>query len=251
MHDENTCCVVVQSPNYFGCIEDCFEIEKVVHSQKKALFIPIVDPISLAVLNAPSEYNADIVVGEGQALGNRMYYGGPLFGFLATKMDLNRNMPGRIVGATVDADGKRAFVLTLQAREQHIRRDKATSNICSNEALCTLAGAVYMCLMGKQGLKEVAERSMVNAHYLQDKICHMRGFDLAFKQPFFKEFTVKMPYPPENLVRLFKDRGVYPGIELSDTGYDDMMLICATEKKTKAEMDCLKEMLQGFELCAF
>ena len=237
MHDDKTCCVVIQSPNYFGCIEDNFEIEKIVHEQKKALLISVVDPISLAILNAPSEYNADIVVGEGQALGNKPNFGGPLFGFLSAKMDLNRNIPGRIVGATTDLDGKRAFALTLQGREQHIRREKATSNICSNQALCTLAGTVYMCLLGKQGLKEVAELSMTNAHYLGAEISKIKGFSLAFKQPFFKEFTINTPIDPQDIIAHLTINDILPGIDLCEANYENKMLIAVTEKKSKEEMD--------------
>ena len=237
MNDDNTCCVVVQTPNCFGNIEDCFEIEKVVRQQKRTLFIPIVDPISLAILNSPAEYNADIVVGEGQALGNKPYFGGPLFGFLASKMDLSRIMPGRIVGATTDIDGKRAYSLTLQAREQHIRRDKATSNICSNEALCTLAGTVYMCLMGKQGMKEVAELSMTKAHYLAREICKIDGFEMAFTQPFFKEFTVTTPISPTLIIEQLEKKDIFAGLDISCDKYPNKLLIAVTEKKTREDMD--------------
>ena len=243
MNNDKTCCVVVQSPNRFGIIEDCFEIEKIVRQQKSPLFIPIVDPISLAILNSPAEYNADIVVGEGQALGNKPYWGGPLFGFLTTKMDLSRNMPGRIVGATVDADGKRAYSLTLQAREQHIRRDKATSNICSNEASCTLAGTVYMCMMGKSGLKEVAELSMTKAHYLAREISKIDGYSLAFNQPFFKEFAIKTPVKPEVIIEQLIEKGIFPGINISCES--NMLLIAVTEKKSKADMDSFVKALRG------
>ncbi len=237
--DDKTSCVLTQSPNFFGNIEDNFEIEKIVRQSKKALFITAVDPISLAILNAPSEYNADIVVGEGQALGNKPYYGGPLFGFLACKMDLSRMMPGRIVGQTVDVDGKRAYALTLQAREQHIRREKATSNICSNQALCTLAGTVYMCLMGKKGLQEVADLSMSKAHYLAEEINKLDGFSLAFNQPFFKEFVVNTPCEAEKIINQLKEKNILPGIDLSCYGYDKKLLIAVTEKKSKTEMDTL------------
>jgi glycine dehydrogenase subunit 1 len=205
----------------------------------------------LAILNAPSEYNADIVVGEGQSLGNKPYFGGPLLGFLATKMELSRMMPGRIVGATEDADGKRAYVLTLQAREQHIRRDKATSNICSNEALCALAATVYMCLLGKSGMREVAELCLKNAHYLAKKIEQLGGFSLAFKQPFFKEFAIKIPFEVASFIKLFRERGIFCGIDLADAGCDEMMLVSVTEKKTKADLDDLIYSFRGFEICKF
>lgn len=244
MLNDKTSCVLTQSPNFFGNIEDNFEAEKIVRNSKKALFITAVDPISLALLNAPSEYNADIVVGEGQALGNKPYYGGPLFGFLACKMDLSRMMPGRIVGATTDIDGKRAYALTLMAREQHIRREKATSNICSNQALCTLAGTVYMCLMGKKGLQEVADLSMSKAHYLAEEISKIDGFSLAFNQSFFKEFTVKTPVSSEIIINKLKEMNILPGIDLSCYGYENSLLIAVTEKKSKAEMDALVNALR-------
>jgi len=239
MLDDQTSCVVVQTPNYFGNIEDAFTLSKATHQQKKALFIPIVDPISLAVLNAPSEYEADIVVGEGQALGNKPSFGGPLFGFLATKMELSRSMPGRIVGQTTDADGQRAFVLTLQAREQHIRRDKATSNICSNEALCSLAACVYMCLMGKQGLIDVATLSTTKAHYAAQLIANIPGYSMAFTQPFFKEFTITTPIAPSLIIDQLAAKGILPGIDLSDTGFESHLLLSVTEVSTKADIDDL------------
>ncbi len=235
--DDNTGCVLLQTPNFFGNIEDAFAIEEITHSSKKALFITCVDPISLAVLNSPAEYKADIVVGEGQSLGNSQNYGGPLFGFLASSIKLGRSMPGRIVGATLDADGKRAYCLTLQAREQHIRRAKATSNICSNEALCNLAATVYMTLMGKEGLKEAAVQSTTKAHYLADEISKLDGFSLAYETAFFKEFTMKTPVPAEEIISRLKEENIFPGIDLKQFGYDNMLLIAVTEKKRKCDLD--------------
>jgi glycine dehydrogenase subunit 1 len=242
--DDKTACVLIQTPNYFGNIEDSFAISTIIKEYKKTLFIPIVHPISLALLNAPSEYGADIVVGEGQSLGNKPYFGGPLFGFLAARMDLSRAIPGRIVGQTVDADGQRAYVLTLQAREQHIRRDKATSNICTNEALCSLAGNVYMCLMGKSGLREVAELCTTKAHYLAREIAQIPGFSMAFNQPFFNEFTIKTPIPPAEIIEKLSQKDILPGIDLSEIGVCDHLLIAVTEKKTKADLDNLVSALR-------
>jgi glycine dehydrogenase subunit 1 len=246
--DEKTCAVVVQTPNFFGCLEDMFEIEKVIRTQKKPLFIAVADPISLGALNAPIEYNADIVCGEGQSLGNKPFYGGPLMGFLACKMELSRNMPGRIVGQTTDADGNRCYSLTLQTREQHIRRDKATSNICSNQALCTLASTVYMCMLGKQGMKEVAELSATKAHYLAREIEKIPGFSLAFKQPFFREFTINTPIPAINIIAQLQDMNILPGVPLTEAGMENSLLIAVTEKKSKSEMDelvsALREVVQ-------
>lgn len=244
--DDETGCVLLQTPNFLGNIEDAFAIEEIVHSSKKALFIVAVDPISLAVLNSPSKYNADIVIGEGQALGNSQSYGGPLFGFIAAKMSLARNLPGRIVGATLDADGKRAYCLTLQAREQHIRRAKATSNICSNEALCNLAASVYMCLMGPEGLKEIAVQSTTKAHYLAEKINELIGFSLAFEAPFFKEFAVKTPIPAKGIIKKLKSKNIFPGVDLKPFGYDNMLLVAVTEKKRKCDLDELISSLKEF-----
>ncbi|MDY6916212.1 MAG: aminomethyl-transferring glycine dehydrogenase subunit GcvPA [Candidatus Cloacimonadota bacterium] len=236
--DNQTACVVVQSPNFFGNLEDMFAIEDITHSEKKTLFITVVDPISLAILNSPTEYNADIVVGEGQALGNPTNYGGPLFGFLATRSKLVRSMPGRIVGATVDANGNRCYSLTLQAREQHIRRAKATSNICSNDALCTLAATVYMSLMGPKGLNEVATQSATKAHYLATKIAELPNYNLASNKPFFKEFTLKTPIPAKEIINLLTKKDILAGISLEQFGMDkNLLLIAVTEKKSKAELD--------------
>jgi len=245
--NDDTACVLMQTPNFLGFLEDAFEIEKITHSAKKALLIPIVDPISLAVLNSPAEYQADIVVGEGQALGNAQSYGGPLFGFLATSEKLIRTMPGRLSGATLDVEGNIAYVLTMQAREQHIRREKATSNICSNDALCTLAATVYLCLMGSKGLKQVAEQSTAKAHYLAAKLSELPGYELYSSAPFFKEFALKTPHPAEYICEAFSEWDVYPGIPTRQFGYDDLLLIAVTEKITKADMDQLVDMLKSLD----
>jgi len=235
--DDETACVLVQTPNFFGNIENMFEVEKITHSAKKAMLIAVVDPISLAILNSPAEYNADIVVGEGQVLGNSQYFGGPLFGFMATKMGFARTIPGRVVGETVDVDGKKAYTLTLQAREQHIRRAKATSNICSNQALVTLAATVYMVAMGKEGLKDVAKLSTAKAHYLADEISKLDGFSLAFDQPFFKEFVIKLPVPASEIIEKLLEKNIFAGIDLKPFGYENMLMIAITEKKSKEDMD--------------
>lgn len=242
--DDETSCVLLQTPNFFGNIENAFAVEEITHSAKKALFIVAVDPISLAVINSPSEYKADIVVGEGQALGNAQNFGGPLFGFLATNLKLSRTMPGRIVGATLDADGKRSYALTLQAREQHIRRAKATSNICSNQALCNLAATVYMTLMGKEGLKEAAVQSTTKAHYLAERIADLDGFELAFTASFFKEFTVNTPIPAKDIITKMRSKDIFPGIDMKQFGYENMLLIAVTEKKRKCDLDELVKSLQ-------
>ena len=242
--DDETGCVLLQTPNFFGNIENAFAVEEITHSSKKVLFIVAVDPISLAVMNAPSEYKADIVIGEGQALGNAQNFGGPLFGFLATNLKLSRTMPGRIVGATLDADGKRSYALTLQAREQHIRRAKATSNICSNQALCNLAATVYMTLMGREGLKEAAVQSTTKAHYLSEKIAELDGFELVFAAPFFKEFAVKTSVPAKSIITKLQSKNIFPGIDLKQFGHENMLLIAVTEKKRKCDLDELVKSLQ-------
>lgn len=231
--------VVIQTPNFWGNIEPMKFLEQVVRRNPKALLIVAVDPISLAILAPPSSYNADIVVGEGQALGNSMYMGGPLFGFFATRLDMARAMPGRIVGGTVDVEGKRAYTLTLQAREQHIRREKATSNICSNQSLCTLAATVYMSLMGREGLVEVATQSAQKAHCLATKMDALKGFSLIWPDtPFFKEFAIDCPVPAAQVIDDMLNHGIYAGVDLARFGENQhRLLVAVTEKKTLAQLD--------------
>jgi len=247
--DEETACVVLQTPNFLGNIEDPFRVEEIAHKIKNLMFILAVDPISLALLNAPVEYNADIVVGEGQALGNGQFYGGPLLGFFATRMSLARIMPGRIAGGAVDKDGNRAYALTLQAREQHIRREKATSNICSNQSLCALAATVYMCLMGKAGLTEVARQSTTKAHYLANEIVKLPGYELLNDAPFFKEFAIKTPVKPGVIIEKLLSENIFAGIDLEPFGYKQAMLVAVTEKKSRTMLDefvrSLKEVNNG------
>lgn len=182
--------VIASTPNRYGIIEDFSGFADNAHAHK-ALFIVYADPSAMAVLKTPGEWGADIACGDGQTLGMPLNFGGPYVGYLAATRDLVRKLPGRIVGATTDVDGKRAFVLTLQAREQHIRRQKANSNICSNQSLMALYVTIYMALMGKQGMKEVNEKSYAGAHYLCDKLLETGKFSLCFDKPFLKEFAVK------------------------------------------------------------
>jgi len=246
MSDE-TACFVMQSPNFLGFIE----VEEIVHFVKKTLFIAVVDPISLALLNSPAEYNADIVVGEGQSLGNEQSFGGPLFGFLAAREKLIRSMPGRLVGTTRDTDDKIAYVLTLQAREQHIRREKATSNICSNDALCTLAATVYLSLMGPQGLKEVASQSTTKAHYLAKKLTSLPGFKIYSKAPFFKEFALVTPIPTQKICDYLGSKGLFPGLPIHSFRNKNILLMAVTEKFSKADLDrivsMIKDMIKNLE----
>ncbi len=242
---ENTAGVIVQNPNFFGIIENMENIEKIIH-ENKAMLIMNVDPISLGVLKAPGQIGADIAVGEGQGLGNPLNFGGPYLGFMAVTSKLMRKIPGRIVGQTEDLEGKRAYVLTLQAREQHIRRQKATSNICSNQGLNALAATIYLSLMGKQGLKEVGEQCIRKSHYAFDKIIESGKYKPLFNKPFFKEFAVESSAAVNKVNGTLKDNGIIGGYNLG-THYkelSDSMLICVTEKRTKKEIDLLSKVME-------
>lgn len=244
--DDQTAAVIIQHPNFFGCLEDMDEIGAIAH-EKGALFITSNDPISLALLEPPGAYDADIATGEGQALGNSLNYGGPYLGVFAAKEKFLRKMPGRIVGQTVDTKNRTGYVLTFQAREQHIRREKATSNICTNQALNALAATVYLALMGRRGLEQVANISLNNSHYLADKISSLDGFDLRFQKPFFKEFVVRTPINPDKIIEQTISRNIQPGIDLSKFDYNlkDCLLIAVTEKRTKQEMDLFVDALRS------
>jgi glycine dehydrogenase subunit 1 len=241
--------ILLQQPNFFGAIEDVQAISAAAH-EGGALFVTCVDPISLGLLTPPGEYDADIVVAEGQALGCPMGYGGPLLGLFACKTKYLRRIPGRIVGETKDGDGKRAFVMTLRTREQDIRRERATSNICTNVALYALAGAVYLATMGKQGLKQVAELSLQKAHYAATEIAKIPGYSLAFPDaPYFKEFVVETPGDADKLNEHLMSKGLIGGYTLGGhyPGMKNAMLLCVTEQRTKAEIDALVAALREFE----
>lgn len=240
--DENTSCFVVQNPNFLGIIEDVFNIEKIVHS-KNVIFIVSFDPISLGILTPPGDYNADIATAEGQSLGLPLNYGGPYLGIFTAKKDFIRFMPGRIIGKTTDVDGKEGFVMTLQTREQHIRREKATSNICTNQQLCALAAAVYLATIGKEGIYKVAYQSLQKAHYLEEELSK-RGIYRLFNSPFFKEFAVKVPDLDKKYQRCL-DEGIMPGIRLERFNKDwkDVLLISVTEKREKEEIVKLVKIL--------
>jgi len=241
---DNTAAVIVQSPNFVGSIEDLKEVGEAA-TACGALFIAVVDPISLGILKPPGEFGADIVIGEGQALGNHPSFGGPLFGFFACRDKHKRSLPGRLVGQTVDEDGKRGFVLTLQTREQHIRREKATSNICTNQALNALAATVYMSLMGKEGLREVAQLCIQKAHYAREKINELEGFSSPWDTPFFKEFPVRTTTFPGEVIERLKSKGFLAGVSAGcfDSSLDDVLLVAVTERRTKEEIDKLVELL--------
>lgn len=238
--------VIIQNPNFFGVIEDMDEIEKITH-ENKALLIMSVDPISLGLLKTPGEIGADIVVGDGQPLGNSLSFGGPYLGFMASTSKLMRKLPGRIVGETLDVDGKRAYVLTLQAREQHIRRQKATSNICSNQSLNALAATVYLSTLGKQGLKEVAEQCLMKAHYAFIELIKTGKYKPLFNRPFFNEFAVKSNIDAGTVNSELLKKGILGGFQLEKT-YGDLnnsLLLCVTEKRTKNEIDSLVNIMEG------
>lgn len=240
--------VIIQSPNFFGCLEDIRAVEKIVHSTK-ALLITCVDPLSLGILESPGTLGADIVVGEGQSLGNSLSFGGPYLGFLACSEKLKRRLPGRVVGQTVDREGRRGFVLTLQSREQHIRRAKATSNICSNQALNALAATIYLSYLGQDGLRKIGELCLQKSHYLARKLEKLPGYSLAFKAPFFKEFVVQCPKEPERLNKGLLAEKIIGGYSLQKT-YPNLSqgwLLAVTEKRSKTEMDYFVERLGGIK----
>lgn len=245
--DTGVAAVIMQSPNFFGVIEDMEAATALAH-EYGALTVACVDPVSLAILQPPGEYGADIAAGEGQPLGNPLNYGGPHFGFLAAKQKLVRKMPGRIVGQTTDSEGRRGFVLTLQAREQHIRREKAVSNICSNQALNALAATVYLSVMGKQGLKQVAELCLSKSHYAYSKLLATGRFEKVCDAPFFREFAVRsVDEPVETINRRLRDRGMIGGLAL-ERYYPEMKncwLVAVTEKRTRQEIDAFVEAAAG------
>ncbi|MCK4857115.1 MAG: aminomethyl-transferring glycine dehydrogenase subunit GcvPA [candidate division Zixibacteria bacterium] len=230
-------CLVMANPNFYGIIEPVDQIPELVH-RAGAMLIAVVNPISLALLKPPGEYDADICVGEGQPLGNALAFGGPYFGFFAARKNLVRRLPGRLAAMAQDATEKRGFCLTLQTREQHIRRDKATSNICTNQALCALAGAIYLVTMGREGIKEVAELCVNKAHYLQEKLCALNGISLACDRNFFHEFALELRGSARRLFDRLLEKKIYAGVPTSRFNWEnDHLLVCATEKRTVVEMD--------------
>lgn len=238
--NEKTFAIVIQSPNFFGCIEQAWEIP-LIAQKHGALSIMTANPISLGVLKCPGEMGFDIAAGEGQPLGMPMSYGGPYLGYFACKKELVRKMPGRIAGMTKDADGKRGFVLTLQTREQHIRREKATSNICSNEALCALTACIYLSVLGKNGIKKIGELNIQLSHYAKDKLCAVNGVKTLFNQPFFNEFVIETPVSENK----FLENKIIPGLNLGKF-YPELnytSLWCVTEMKTKEQIDRLAEVI--------
>ncbi len=247
--NDNTAAVIVQSPNFFGIIEDLKATGEIVHKAKKAIYVASVDPISLAILKKPGELGVDIVVGEGQGMGIPVAFGGPYLGFIATKSQYMRKLPGRIVGQTEDKNGERSFVLTLTAREQHIRREKATSNICSNQGLNVLAATVYMVTMGKEGLKEVALQSTKKAHYAFETLTKSGKFKPVFDKPFFKEFAITSDLDADTISNELKENNIIGGYHLGKDypQFINSVLYAVTEKRTKEEIDKLSSVLEGIK----
>ncbi|NTU75300.1 MAG: aminomethyl-transferring glycine dehydrogenase subunit GcvPA, partial [Anaerolineaceae bacterium] len=243
--DTDTSLVVVQYPDFFGRIYDYEKLAQKTH-EAGALFCVVVNPTALAILKAPGQFGADIVVGEGQPLGIPMSYGGPYLGLLATKKEFVRKISGRLVGESVDAEGRRGYVLTLTAREQHIRREKATSNICSNQGLMALAATIYCSLLGKSGLKQVAELCYNKAHYAAEEIAAIPGFEVISDQPFFHEFVVKCPVDVDEINQHLLDHGILGGFDLGSDfpALKNHMLIAVTEMISREDIGSLVEALQ-------
>jgi len=239
--DKTTAAVIVQNPNFFGALEPVQEIAAIAKSAGAISVLAVAEPYSLGLLKAPGKLGIDIVVGECQSFGIPRGFGGPLLGFMATQGRYMRRIPGRLCGKTVDKDGQEGFVLTLQAREQHIRRDKASSNICSNEALCALAATVHLSLIGRKGLREVAEQNIKKAHYAAEKISGIKGFSRKFKSPFFNEFVIQCPHDASRLIAELDGKGIAAGVDLGRLYPDmkDCLLVCVTEMTAREEMDRL------------
>lgn len=235
---------IVQSPNYYGLIEDQASLAETAHASG-ALYVTCANPLSLALLAPPGQVGADIAVGDAQPFGVPLAYGGPYAGYISAREALVRRIPGRIAGASVDGRGRRAYVLTLQAREQHIRREKATSNICSNHALCATMATIYLSYMGKEGLRQVADLCVQKAHYAAERIAALPGYGMAFAGPFFHEFAVRTPRPGAAIRDALLQRGILAGIPLDGQGgIEQGLLICATEQNRKEDIDALVEGLR-------
>lgn len=227
--------LLVQTPNFYGGIEDLTGLKEMIGD---ALLCVGVHPISLGVLKPPGEFGADIVVSEGQVLGNGQNFGGPLLGLFACDKKLMRKMPGRIAGRTTDAEGNVGYVLTLQTREQHIKRSKATSNICTNQALCALACTIYLSTLGRKGFRELAELNIQKAHYLASELEKLEGVSLRWPDsPFFNEFTLQLSRNPQEILDSLREKGILGGIDLSDKGHENCLLVAVTEKRSRDELD--------------
>jgi len=243
--DDSVAAVLVQNPNFFGSIEDFTALAAQVHGVG-GLLIGSVYPIALGILKSPGETGMDIAVGDGQSLGNPLSFGGPSFGFIAATKKLIRNMPGRIVGETVDRNGKRGFVLTLQAREQHIKRHKATSNICSNQGLCALRGLIFLSSVGKEGLADLARLNRDKAEYAKAQLTALPGVTVLKSAVTFNEFTISLPKQADGVVAKLLDKGIAAGVPLGQyyEGSDNCLVVTVTEKRTKKEIDLLVKELE-------
>lgn len=244
--DDSVAAVVLQNPNFFGAVDDFTDIIELAHA-KGALAVMSVYPLSLGLLKSPAEMGADIVTGEGQSLGIPLSFGGPYLGFMSTRKKYARKMPGRIVGETIDAAGRTGYVLTLQAREQHIRREKATSNICSNEALCAARAVFYTSLLGKQGLRELATICAQKAEYAKTRFSRIPGVQVRNTTPTFNEFTIELPKDASDVVSSLIDKGFAAGFPLGRyyKGMDNCLLIAVTEKRTREEIGLLAESMES------
>ncbi len=243
-----TAAVVMQQPNFFGCIEDMSAIEPIAHKGKAAFIANITEPASLSTVAPPGEYGADIAVGEIMSFGNTMSFGGPALGFLSARSKYMRLMPGRLVGQTVEEGGNKqtGYVLTLQTREQHIRRERATSNICTNQALLALGATIYLAALGKQGFHELGELCLQKAHYAFREITALPGYKAAFSSPFFNEFVIEVPISIQRLQQHFEQAGIIGGYALGESypGMENCMLFCVTETRTKQDIDYLVDVLK-------
>jgi glycine dehydrogenase subunit 1 len=244
---ENTSAVVLQSPNFFGTVEEYASLKQTLSENGTLLVVVVAEALSLGILQAPGVHGADIVVGEGQSLGLPVSYGGPYVGFFATREKFLRQMPGRLAGETVDQNGKRAYVLTLSTREQHIRRERATSNICTNQGLCALATAIFMSTLGKQGYRELAVLNLRKADYLKNRLAHVPDFKIRFSSDTFNEFVLECPRPVEEVLNALRQERIIGGYPL-ESSYPDLkncLLVCVTDLNTREEMDRLAEVLEA------
>jgi glycine dehydrogenase subunit 1 len=243
---DQTAAVVVQHPNFFGHLEEVAEVARIAH-EKESLCVASFDPISVGVLKRPGEYGADIAVAEGQCLGTPMGYGGPYLGVMACRSEYVRKIPGRLVGQTTDRNGKRCWVLTLQTREQHIRRATATSNICTNQGLFALRATVYLTALGPQGLKETAELCLRKAHYAADVLAKIPGVSLAYDRPFFKEFALKIRGDVPATLKMLQSQGYFAGLHAGRWYADrkEELIVAVTEKRNKAEIDGLVQAMRA------
>jgi glycine dehydrogenase subunit 1 len=246
---ERTCCLVVQNPNFFGALEDLESLRRVtekIHAIGGLIIVTVVEPVSLGILMPPGAYGADIVVGEGQPLGNPVSFGGPYLGIFATKATFTRKMPGRLVGQTTDNRGETGYVLTLATREQHIRREKATSNICTNQSLCALRASIYLSLLGKKGFRDLAMINLEKAHYARETIGRIKGFTIQ-KVPVFNEFVVTCPRTASEIQKALLAQGIIGGLDMSRFFPElrNHLLLCTTEMNSRRDIDRMSNILRG------